>query len=96
MPRTAARPRRPQLTAATHRALFILGAAADAGFEFKAAGAGQLQVMGPTGVDPRLCEETITEIRKHGAEILRLIKWLDREADQGRFWTPRPEPRTPQ
>jgi hypothetical protein len=68
--------------------LFILGAAADAGFSFRAGGLGQLEILGPPGVAPTLCEATIAAIRTHGAEILRLLRWFDAEADAGRFWSP--------
>jgi hypothetical protein len=80
------------LTEATRSALFVLAAAADAGFSFRAAGAGRLEVRGPIGMPDELCEPTIAAVRTHGAEILRLIRWLNSEADQGRFWSPRPGP----
>jgi hypothetical protein len=83
---------RDRLTEATRSAFFVLAAAADAGFSFRAAGHGKLQITGPIGVDPKLCEDTAAAIRKHGAEILRLIRWFDAEADQGRFWSSRPGP----
>jgi hypothetical protein len=90
------RPGRPQLTKATRTALLIFASAADAGFQFRAAGAGRLEVMGPPGLPDDRCQPVINAIRAHGAEILRLVRWFDAEADQGRIWSPRPEPRTRQ
>jgi hypothetical protein len=84
------------LTEATRSAFFIFAAAADAGFSFRAAGAGQLEVLGPPGLPDDICEPVLAAIRTHGAEILRLVRWLNSEADQGRFWSPRIEPRTRQ
>ena len=82
-------PGRPQLTQATRSALFILGEAIAAGFELRVAGHGRLEVVGPVGVDPALCEPTVEAIRNNGAEILRLICWFAAEERQGRFWSPR-------
>jgi hypothetical protein len=83
---------RDSLTEATRSAFFILAAAADAGFQFRAAGAGKLEVLGPPGLPDDLCQPVIDAVRAHGGEILRLIRWLDAEADQGRIWSPRAEP----
>ena len=90
--RSAARPRRPQLSEATRTALFVYASATDAGFEFRDGGHGRLEIAGPPGVDPTDCEDTVDAIRKHGAEIQRLVRWFNDEARQGRFWMPRPEP----
>jgi hypothetical protein len=89
------RPRTEARSAATRTALFIFGAATDAGFKFHIAGAGKLEVQGPTGMPDDVCEPVIKAVREHGAEILRLLRWFTAEADQGRIWRPRPEPRTP-
>jgi hypothetical protein len=94
--RRAAARRRPELAASTRQALFIFASAADAGFSFRAAGAGKLEIQGPPGLADDLCEPVVAAVRAHGGEILRLVKWLDREADAGRFWAPRPEPGTRQ
>jgi hypothetical protein len=87
---------RDSLTEATRLAFFVFAGAADAGFKFRAAGAGKLEIVGPPGLAPDLCEPVVEAIRAHGAEILRLIRWLDDEADQGRIWSPRPESATRQ
>ena len=86
------RPRRDRapLSKSTRAALFTLASAADAGFQFRAADQGKLEVLGPPGVDPAFCEPTIAAIRANGAEIQRLVRWLDREAVEGRIWSPRP------
>jgi hypothetical protein len=91
----AARPA-GDLSEATRQALFILGAAADAGFALRPAGAGRLEILGPAGLPDDLCQPIVDAIRAHGAEILRLLRWFDDEARQGRFWSPRPGPGTPQ
>ena len=85
-----ARAGRPQLTAATRTAFFIFASAADAGFSFRAAGAGKLEILGPAGLPDDLCQPVVDAIRAHGAEILRLVKWFDSEADEGRTWAPKP------
>ena len=90
------RPRPAGLTEQTRVALFIFTAARDAGFELRAAGAGRLQVLGPPDMDAALCQPVIEAVRRHGPEILRLIKWFNAERRQGRFWRPPPERRTPQ
>jgi hypothetical protein len=90
--RPEARQDRPQLTKQTRTALFIFKAAADAGFQFRAAGAGQLEIMGPPGLPDDRCASLVDAIRQHGAEILRLVKWFDAEARRGRIWAPRAEP----
>lgn len=82
---------RPPFTQATRQALFIFKAAADAGFSFRAAGKGQLEILGPIGVDPAICAPVLAAIREHGSEIQRLVRWLADEADHGRIWSPRPE-----
>ncbi len=90
------RPGRPELTKATRAAWFVLDAAYNAGFSFQSRGAGKLEIVGPVGVDPAACEPVIDAIRAHGAEIARLVRWFADEADHGRLWSPRPEPRTRQ
>ena len=90
------RPDRPQLTQATRTALFVFASAADAGFQFRAAGAGRLEVQGPPGLEPALCQPIVDAVRANGAEILRLLRWFDSEADRGRFWSPRPDSETRQ
>jgi hypothetical protein len=89
-PRAAkARYGRGQWTQATRTALFVLASAADAGFRFRAVGYGKLEIEGPAGVDPALCEPTIAVIRQHGPEIQRLVRWLNAEAAEGRYWKPK-------
>jgi hypothetical protein len=83
---------RDSLTEATREAMEVLDAAGAAGFQFRAAGVGKLEVLGSPGLAPDLCESVIAAVRVHGAEILRLVRWLDAEAAQGRFWSPRPGP----
>jgi hypothetical protein len=95
MPRTTARPGRPQLSQATRMALFVYASAADAGFSFRA-GAGRLEVEGPPGLPDAVCQPIVKAVREHGAEILRLVKWLNSEARCGRVWSPRPGPETRQ
>jgi hypothetical protein len=90
------RPDRPELSKQTRQALFVLGAAADAGFELRAPGVGKLETVGPPGLPDDLCQPVLDAIRVHGGEILRLLKWFDAEADQGRIWCPAAEPRTRQ
>jgi hypothetical protein len=85
-----------RLHPATRQALFVYASAADAGFSFRRAGKGRLEVLGPPGLPDELCQPVVDAIRAHGAEILRLIRWFDAEADQGRIWSPRPEKRTRQ
>ena len=80
---------RGQFTHATRTALFVLASAADAGFRFRVAGYGKLEVLGPDDVDPALCEPTIAVIRQHGPEIQRLVRWLEAEAGEGRHWRPK-------
>lgn len=84
------------LGAATREALFIFASAAGAGFSFRAAGEGKLEVRGPPGLPDDLCQPVVDAIRANGAEILRLIRWLDAEADQGRVWSPTPGPQARQ
>ena len=91
MPRTAAR-----LSKSTQSALFVLAAASDAGFALRAAGEGQLEVLGPPGLPDDLCQPTLEAIRAHGAEIQRLLRWLNFEAAKGRIWSLRPGPETRQ
>jgi hypothetical protein len=81
---------RDSLTEAQRSAFFILTSAADAGFSFRAAGVGKLEIVGPPGLAPDLCQPVLDAVRIHGAEILRLIRWLDAEKRQGRVWSPRP------
>jgi hypothetical protein len=90
--RRRARPVRPQLSQATRTALFVYASAADAGFSFRA-GAGRLEVEGPPGLPDAVCQPIVKAVREHGAEILRLLRWFDREAAHGRFWSP---PRGPE
>ena len=63
------RPGRPEITPATRQALFVLASAADAGFQFRAAAEGRLEILGPVGVDPAACQPVIAAIRAHGSEI---------------------------
>jgi hypothetical protein len=84
------------LTAATRSALFVLGAAADAGFQFRVVGVGKLEVLGPPGLPDDLCEPVNNAVRVHAPEIVRLLRWFDAERRHGRFWRPRPEPRARQ
>jgi hypothetical protein len=85
-------PRPAGLSEATRAAVFILASAADAGFSFRIAGKGRLEITGPPGLADELCQPIINAIRVHGAEILRLVRWLDAEEAQGRFWPPRAGP----
>jgi hypothetical protein len=75
---------------AMRAALFVYSGAADAGFSFRRAAPGKLEVLGPPGVAPELCKSTVATIRAHAAEILRLLRWFDAEADEGRIWAPSP------
>jgi hypothetical protein len=86
----------PGLSESTRMALFVLGAATDAGFQFRIAGQGQLEILGPQGVAPTLCEPTLAAIRSHGAEIQRLLRWFAAERRQGRYWNPPRGPRARQ
>jgi hypothetical protein len=81
-----------RLHPATRQALFVYASAADAGFSFRRAAAGRLEVLGPPGLPDELCQPVLAAIRAHGAEILRLVKWFDAEARRGRIWAPRAEP----
>jgi hypothetical protein len=77
-------------------ALFTLGAAASAGFELRAAGAGRLEILGPPGAPDDVCRPVLDAVHEAGPEILRLLRFFDDEARQGRFWRPVPAPRAPQ
>ena len=82
------------LTEAQRSAFFIFASAGAAGFQFRAAGAGKVEVRGPPGLADDLCQPVIDAVRTHRAEIFRLVRWLNREADQSRIWSPRPGPET--
>jgi hypothetical protein len=90
------RNRHPRHPRETVRAFFVLASASAAGFSIRTAGTGKLEIVGPVGVPTDVCEPTIAAVRAHGGEILRLLRWLDDERRQGRIWSPRPGPGTPQ